>query len=209
VLLAAPAAEPGAASAPAVPAAGSVGCSYSCGGAGGGDAPATVPGHWPGLAPDQSGAASILSSCVYFLAMCFLVHCVLALSRPGPAAELPLPAAYPHSDGKLLGLRSGHFRGIRLAAPHLRSGANCLDPRKNGPFAALPAPTQKSRRSFPPVVRIDSSRQVLSSGIAFPMGVSAAGASLKNERCGETSLLGGERALPGWGGSRQPLDRQV
>jgi hypothetical protein len=30
-----------------------------------------------------------------------------------------------------------------------------------------------------------------------------------NESPGEASLLGGELALPHWGGSRQPLDRQI
>ena len=52
-------------------------------GAGGGDALATAPGHWPGLAPVQPGAASILSSCVYFLAMYFLMHYVFVFSRSG------------------------------------------------------------------------------------------------------------------------------
>ena len=49
-------------------------CSCSCGGAGGADAPATAPGHWPEPAPVQTEAASILSSCLYFLAPCSLVH---------------------------------------------------------------------------------------------------------------------------------------
>src|SRR5208337_327751 len=88
-------AAPGLAAVPAGLAPRSVGCSCFCGDAGGADAPATAPGHWPGLAPDRSGARSILSSCVYFLAMCCLMHCVLAFSRTCSAAKLPLQAACP------------------------------------------------------------------------------------------------------------------
>jgi len=49
-------------------------CSYSCGGAGGADAPATAPGRGPESAPVQTGASSILSSCLYFLALYSRVH---------------------------------------------------------------------------------------------------------------------------------------
>jgi len=52
-----------------------LGSIYSCGGACGVDALATALGHWPELAPVRSGAASILSSCLYFLALCNLMHC--------------------------------------------------------------------------------------------------------------------------------------
>ncbi len=41
------------------------------------------------------------------------------------------------------------------------------------------------------------------------MGVSPYLPDERNERCSEISLICGERALPGWGGSRQPLDRQL
>jgi hypothetical protein len=62
---------------------------YSCGGAGGADAPATDPGRWPGSAPFQIGAASILLSCVHFLALCFVMHCYfgLAFSMKGTTAN--------------------------------------------------------------------------------------------------------------------------
>ena len=52
-------------------------------------------------------------------------------------------------------------------------------------------------------------RQVLSPGNALPMEAFAACNRIRDERCGETSLLGGELALPALGGSRQPPDRQL
>jgi len=67
---------------------------YSCGGACGADALATVPCHWPGLAPVQTEAASILSSCVYFLALCSLLHSASRFSHSRPvlrqALSIPL-----------------------------------------------------------------------------------------------------------------------
>jgi len=60
--------------APVVPGKRSLGWICSCGGAGGADALATALGHWPVLAPVQTGAGSILSSCVYFLTLCYLMH---------------------------------------------------------------------------------------------------------------------------------------
>ncbi len=57
----------------------------SCGGAGGGDAPATAPDRWPGVAPSLAGAGLVLSSCVHFLVHCFFEHSVARLSPPRTA----------------------------------------------------------------------------------------------------------------------------
>ncbi len=46
-------------------------------------------------------------------------------------------------------------------------------------------------------------------GDALPMRGFAVCILRWNESLGEASLLGGELALPHWGGSHQPLDRQV
>ena len=95
----------------AVPAMSRVECSCSCGVAVSADALATAPGRWPRPAPVQSGAASNLSSCVYFLEMCCLVHCFPGFSCS--SAELPLPAARSHSNIEHIGPRSGHYRTSR------------------------------------------------------------------------------------------------
>jgi hypothetical protein len=97
------------------------------------------------LAPVQSGAASILSSCVYFLAMCCLVHCVLEFSRSSSRCRAsfarrlsaygrgtPRPAIWSLED-------------IRQNAAK-RTRSLCLYPRKNGPTAALPTPAPEPNK---------------------------------------------------------------
>jgi hypothetical protein len=80
-------------------------CSYSCGGACGADALATAPAQWLKLAPVQTGAASILSSCVYFLRHAIGCTALLnsAIAYPvysfGPDRSICL-AASPDSDGE-------------------------------------------------------------------------------------------------------------
>src|SRR5258708_5406935 len=65
------------------------------GGAGGGDAPATGPGRWPGSAPLQTGAGSVLSSCLNFLALYCWMHCSSGSAASFIGAALPLYVVAP------------------------------------------------------------------------------------------------------------------
>ena len=62
----------------------------SCGGAGGADALAIVPAIGRGWPQFRLGLRSILSSCVYFLALCSLVHSVFSFSHSRPVLRQSL-----------------------------------------------------------------------------------------------------------------------
>ena len=105
---------------------------YSCGGAGGADAPATAPGRWPGLAPVQTGAASILLSCVHFLALCYLVHFAF-LNQLIPiweGAELPFLPFVQNGTGNTTAC-SPCSRILRVFVGERNSERNLPRPLKN------------------------------------------------------------------------------
>ena len=124
------------------------------------------------------------------------------------AAELPLPAARPDSDGIPLGLRSGH---LRTSGKSPRNSARRNLPRspEEWPHCCFASLDAESPLPFPRV------SVTIRCGRCFPLVMPflwefpPRAPDEVNKRCGEASLLGGERALPFWGGSRQPLDRQV
>jgi hypothetical protein len=135
----------------------------SCGGAGGADAPATVPGRWPGTAPVQTGAASNLSSFVYFLALCF--WCIAFLGSAKPCRVLNFPCLPPVQ----VWTGNAYYDGWRSITTRPRvncRGATLLTQSTMIPrsFAGLHT---KTLHELYPIVRIDTARPKLSSDDAF------------------------------------------
>jgi hypothetical protein len=106
---------------------------------------------------------------------------------------------------------------------HLRYRSNCLAARFVAELRMQSAIIPKKEllpcrllrittQELPPVAIISGSMRCdrcFPQVMPFLTGAFAAYSLIRNERCGKASLLGGELALPVWGGSRQPLDRQL
>ena len=98
--------------------------------------------------------------------------------------------------GNTCGRWSSHDEHVSQTVPE--HGSACNPPTFPKRVAALPPSIQEPHRSSPAGLnlRIYAVRQALSSGDALPMGAFAACSMIRNERCGESSLLSGELLYP-------------